>query len=409
MTKHQYQPKNFLMHTPNALVGRYFHERGLLASVDMASLDETNVEPIYEAWMELPPETRAKVEEDFRLVDTVADEPGIVAILEEARYHGEELGDVFADMDSLHSKAMWTFLERWRCLDVAARFRDADELPRNYWKDRNGIPMVPPRDDGAACEGLASLIMRYFRQKEGRGHACSVEVFRRGAKYYYFAYPEDHARSGLEYQGNENRLTRRVHRPVFDVVFVYDPENGTLSTYYQGDRTVVRELQELFAREILVINLPGQMKDDQVYELNPLKYRDFQFRHDPASGITDVRVKQLKFAVIGRGTRRITLDEDLSRGTMYDLLDGLLDTGTAGSPRDSIPLAMLNVVRVGIQARFVPGVRRRRPQKTFHIGYPNSCSLGHEGRDAALRKMLIDSGLQPRPPSLPQPPLLEEN
>jgi len=372
VAKHQYSPKNFFRQAPNALLDRYFHERGLLTRLDIASLDETNVDPIYKAWSALPATKRAETDEDFRLIDLVADKEGVVAIQEEAEFHEENLDPIFDKMDGFHDKALWTFLERPLYLKIAARFRESDQLPRRCWRDRDGIPSVKPRDDIAACEDLANVVRPYFREKEGRGHSCHVDVLRRGSTYYYFCYPEDHSRTVMEFEG-QDQLQRRVHRPVFEVVFVYDPENGTLSTYSDGRASVARDLQELFARQILVMHLPNPQRDQQVYELNPLKDRNFSFRYTPASGIVDVGVRQLRFALMGGTSRSITLDADPTNDRMavYDLLDEVLNTGDPRSMRNHIPLSMVNITKVGIRACFYPDGKYQRYIRNFTFSFHN--------------------------------------
>jgi hypothetical protein len=57
----------------------------------------------------------------------VCDEEGCKAILEEARFHGEDLEPVFTSLKGHYDRALWTFLERPDYLDVAARFREADQ------------------------------------------------------------------------------------------------------------------------------------------------------------------------------------------------------------------------------------------------------------------------------------------
>jgi hypothetical protein len=283
-------------------------------------------------------------------------------------------------------------------VEVAARFREADELPKNYWRDRSGLCDLIPRTDDAACSELAQLLKLYFRQKEGRGYSCFAEVSHRDSRWFFFAYPEDFGRSYIEYDGHDDRPQRRVHRPAFQVVFVYDPGNGSLSTYFQGSAAAAHDLEHLFARAILAVDLPSPARDERVYELNPFKYRGFPFRYDAASGIADVRVRQLRLSLLGGGSRRVTIDADPTGGSgaIYDLLDSATETG-AGSPRTNrIHLSLVNVTRVGIKAYFAHDGRGRRPTKTFYISFPNSCTLKHEGRDAVLRKMLIDSDIEPR-------------
>ncbi len=55
------------------------------------------------------------------------------------------------------------------------------------------------------------------------------------------------------------------------------------------------------------------------------------------------------------------------------------------------------VTQVGIVVTFAQHPARGHPvTRSFDIGWPNSCTLGNEGRDAIIRKMLSDSGIEPR-------------
>lgn len=49
----EYQPRRFFRNAPNRLLQRYFAARNVLTEVDFGALNETQVEPIYEAWIKL--------------------------------------------------------------------------------------------------------------------------------------------------------------------------------------------------------------------------------------------------------------------------------------------------------------------------------------------------------------------
>ena len=92
----EYQPRRFFRHAPNRLLERYFAKRNALSEVDFAALTETQVEPIYEAWLKLSDDARKEMEQDFQDIDELATEGGSKAILDEARWHGEDLAEQFA-------------------------------------------------------------------------------------------------------------------------------------------------------------------------------------------------------------------------------------------------------------------------------------------------------------------------
>jgi hypothetical protein len=392
MARH-YSPRDFLRAAPNALLARYFHERDLLTDLDIASLPEVEVQPIFDAWTALPPEEAAEVNSDFELVTALADEQGVQAILDEADYHHLDLTDAFESMPGFFDKALSTFIEHRRVAEVAYRFCEAERFPANYWvRRREGLLGAEPRDDPDALAKLSEAIASYFRLKEGRGRECLVEVYRRGTKLYYFAFPEDYAQTALEYTGNK-KLERRAHRPVFQLVFACDPGVGALDTFFRGRKETRLEIETIFSRVILEREL-DPLKDNRLYDLNVFKRRDVKFVYGPASGIQDIRVKLLRLTLMGGGSRRVVLEADTSedRGAVYNLLEDLFDSDDG--PRGRLPLALANITRVGVLVSFSPGGRRGRHTKTFYLTYPNGCTLGHDGRDAILRQMLIDSKIE---------------
>src|SRR5438105_873383 len=135
-----YAPRHFLRAAPNALLARCFHERDLLRDLDIEALAETDIEPLFQRWDDLPAADRSVVDSDFRLVHDLADEEGIRTLIDEGRFHGEDLEPVFAPMADFYDKALWTLLERRNYLDIAARFREADQLPSRYWLRRKNAP-----------------------------------------------------------------------------------------------------------------------------------------------------------------------------------------------------------------------------------------------------------------------------
>lgn len=386
-----YQPRRFFRAAPNALLKRYFDGKGVLSEVDFAALKETQVEPIYEAWLKLPDEARNEMERDFQEVDDLASAGGIKAIFDEAGFHGEDLAGPFVKLKGPHSRALWTLLERPNYWQGAVYFHRADAVPDSYWRRRKNVPRVLANypEDSGEVRALERNLGEYFHRMQGRGQNCKVECYRRDQRDYFFAYPEDYAQASVEWAGK--KLDRRVHHPAFEVIFVYSQADGTLDVYLAGDRKPVPDLQAIFAQAILKAELPPDETDERVYALEQLCSRGFQFAYGPESGITSVAVRRLRMKAHGR-SEYIALESDPSHNkqAIFDLLDKV----TKG-----IPLSQMAVTKVGVTVTFAntPGARRQ-PTRTFDIAYPNSCNLKHDGRDLIIRKMLSDSGIEPHAP-----------
>jgi hypothetical protein len=395
MPSHTYSPKTFLRHARNALLARYFHERDLLLDLDIATMPEHAADDQFEAWTALSDEQRLGVESDFREVDALAHEQGIRTLLDEGHFHGVDFEPAFAGLDGFHDKALLALLDAPDAFAVAARFNYADTRPKRYWRRHVGLPRVVPADDAAACARLSGVLGAYLRETEGRGYVCVTEVYRRGDRYYFFALPEDYAITHLEYA--EGALQRRKSRPAFDIVFVYSMPNGTLDVYFEGSKRKVIDLQQLFCRAILrqeVSLLPG---GDQVFRLNEFKRRGFHFVFEPESGITDMRIRRLRFAAMGSRRRWILeVGADDPPHAIWDMMDDTFHCSPTpeSSATTKISLALLNITQARVRVAFGPG--RGRRTRTFDVTWPNLCPLDHDGRDGAIRQVLIDSGIEPR-------------
>ncbi len=387
----QYQPKRFFRDLPNRLLSVYFVRRKALADVDFGALGEGQVDPIYDAWLRLPDEVRKPMEQDFQDVDELATEGGIKAILDEGHWHGEDLAEQFSELPSFHERAFWTLLERPKYWPGALAFRHADSVAPRFWRKRKNIPRNPARVDPNSIRLLEQAISGYFHSKQARGNNCKVDCYRRDDRDYFFAYPEDYAQADEEW--GSDGLTRRPRRPAFEIIFVYTQADGTLDTFLSGDRQPVPDLQAIFAHVILQAELGPDEKDSRVYDLRPMQAREFQFVYGPESGIADVAVSKLRLTLY-HTKERIVLEANPARDR--DAIFELLDKVTKG-----IPLSQMALTQVGIKVTFAPGPTSRRPRtRVFEIGWPCSCSLRHDGRDGIIRKMLADSGIEPRAPAL---------
>jgi hypothetical protein len=382
----QYNPKRFLRQAPNNLLSQYLKEKGVLEEIKFEKLTETKIESIYSAWLALPEKERSDMEKDFREIDFMATEGGTKAIIDEAGWHGEELGPVLSELKSHHDRAFWTFLNRPAFWKGAFHFHYADNIPASYWRKRKNIPKKAALVDPENIKQLEQALSKYFHNKEGRGKNCRVECYRRNELDYFFAYPEDYSQASIEWIDSE--FARLPRTPAFEVIFVYSQDDGTLEIFLRGNKKPVPDLQKIFAETILKIALGPDIKDEKIYHLNPLKQKNFQFVSDPASGIEAVLICKLRLTRFMGKKERITLEADptYNPNAVYDLLDKIQNK--------SMRLSNFNITQVGLKVFFspAPGSTKRRT-RSFDINYPNSCNLKQDGRDLIIRKMLAASAL----------------
>jgi hypothetical protein len=325
---HQYSPKMFLRQAPNALLEVYVERRGQLGDLSWDGLEETEIDAIYAAWQALPKEERDQIELDFQAIDDMACAEGVIAILEEGQFHGEDLAAELAAREGFHHKAFWTFLERSRIFEVASLLDHVDNLNRRYWLRRKDMPKKDLDLSQQARADFEASLSTLYQRRQARGGRCRMEPYlRRGRYHYIFAYLEDYASTFVGWRA-DGEFERRPQRSAFEVVFIYDPVDGTLDLYAQaqGDKELKTELQQIFSRVFLHEDLGAEGRGSHSYDLNGLK-RPFAFPTDPEDGVLDIRVKKLRLTVIGNPGRRITLEGDPNHGRddVYALMAEALD------------------------------------------------------------------------------------
>lgn len=386
----QFSPTQFFRLVPNEMLARYFQEkRGVLRDVAFDKLRETEVEPIFQAFTELPSEQQAMIEAEFQDIDAMACQGGVTALTDEAGFHeNKEFPEAISKIEGFHGKVMWAFLEHPSYWASATLFLRSDNISDSLWKKRSDLPPLPPGVEEDDTERLAQAISHYFHSKEGRGRNCKVEVFRRHQKEYFFAYPEDFAHSGVEWVSNA--LSTRARHPAFEIIFVYTQSEGSLDIYAPRNTKCVPDLQEIFAETILKFGeLDEFAGDKRVYALDALADREFEFQYPVESGIKTVEVRRLRLTLMTGKKRRVTVEADTSHNpkAIYDLLE-------------EIKPPPFHVTQAEITVTFAPTPGTRSRTRSFKISFPNWCALRHDGRDIIIRKMLADSGIEPMAPEM---------
>jgi hypothetical protein len=383
-----FSPITFFQRTPNALLGRYFHEKhNALNEVAFGDLDENSqtAVAIYQAFSALPEQQQAKIEAECQDIESMAQQGGVTALIDEATdfHKNADFPEAINQQDSFHGKVMWAFLEYPNYWAGAASNLYAENIPDASWIKRNDLPHIPPHVAPEDTERLADALSHYFHKKEGRGRHCRVDVYRKGNKENFFAHLSDFGQADPEWEGNN--LNPRARLPSFEVIFVYTQSEGSLDIHAPGNTKYVEDLQQIFAESILKLGeLDEFTKDNQVYRLDRLGKREFDFKKPESSGIQSAVIKRLRLSLLGGGKRKVTVEADPKHNpkAVYDLIDKL-------------NLPPFHVTQAEIRVTFfapLPGTRRKI--RTFRVSYPAWCNLRHVGRDEVIRNMLTTSGIE---------------
>ncbi len=341
-------------------------------------------------------DVRGRIVQDFSEIKMLSTPAGKVQIIDEALFHGkqEEVSAKLAELSGFYECAFWAFFEHPDCWEGAVAFAEADTKPRRQWRKRINMPTLGRAPTAADGSALGAAIVELFRRREGRGDNCVVEQYRRGVdgeKEYYFAYPQDHRQMAIEY--NNGEMTLRPHRPAFEIIFMHDDRERTLSVWHQGTRERTIDLQVAFAKAVLGTEIPRESpRDDRVYDLDVFLDPDFVLVPEPGLGIASAQVRHITMRVLGSEPYTITiaLGPKTATHTLQQALRGL--TG-------SVKRSMLKVSKVRIRVAFDAGEDGRTPvTRQFDLMWPNSCNLTNDGYGILAQRMLVAHGIEPRRP-----------
>jgi len=368
-----FDPKYILRQVSNHLLRDLFESHQHELDVPWDDLGETEVDPIYTEWQDLPEAECRAIEIVLHEVNEMASgDEGKKVILEEAQRQGNQ--QLIADLEgyqSRHDCAVWTYLRATNVWNLAVRFARADSLAHGrYWIKRCDIPSKTPRTRPEKLRELQTAFAAFFHETQARGRHCQIEHYRRASGAdYFFAYLDDYADTYVTLD-DRGAFDRRPERRAFEVVLVYDRAHGTLELYAKGGKKVYIPLQEIFCRVILEEEIGPENRDSHPYELNGLLNREFQFTTDPADGIEEVRVRKLRLSVKGNPKRRITLEADPEGEVddVYVMLDQYLN-------QRRLPASILNVTQVGLKFSFDDNDDELPRSLSFELSYPNSSNL----------------------------------
>jgi hypothetical protein len=385
--------RSFFRKAPRDWLRRYFAHHGVLADLDWRATGRASIEVLHRAWQSLDEETRLRMTEDFRNVALLASPPGKLAIIDEAAQHGETegLAEQLGQLEDFHTCAFWTYFERPKYWDGAVFFAAADTKPKRYWRKRINFPAFGRRVQDADADALGEALGRLFMAREGRGAYCTVHPYRRGDRDYYFAYPQDHRQTSIEY--DEGQMTKRPYNPAFEIVFVHNDRDRTLNIWHQGQTDRVRDLQVAFARAVLKTEIPrNSPRDTRVYDLDMFARPDFELAGLAKHGIERAEVRRLRLHVMA--PYRYSIIIDIGANTPSHVLFDRIRAATQGlAPSD------FRVSQAGIRVTFElkPNDKKQRV-RNFEINAPSSCSLHNDGYDIVIQRMLVENAIEPRQP-----------
>ncbi|MCL4552919.1 MAG: hypothetical protein M1305_05135 [Candidatus Marsarchaeota archaeon] len=384
----QYSILDFLRRAPKELLKTFLAQKGIGDHIDWQFMSPNNVEPVFKAIRAADIAVQESIDLAFREINDLGDGRGIETILSEARDSGypTDMVSALKDMGGCYEKAFWVHVNHH---DLFKSARVFDIINDRRTVKRGGFPPLPEEPDDESRERIGQTLSAYFLRRDGRGQGYSVDTYKRGDCYLYYAYLEGFAHSNLVYDDN-HELQNDTSRPAFEIIFRYNAAERTLEIAGAAGKRILTDLQMIFANAILRCDIepPGNRI---VYDLSRLSDPGFDLSIDPNSGIRRVRVRRVKATFWGNQGTAVTI----AVGRHQGLLDirRVLD---AVAQEERVPDGMMNIVQASFSVEMNPKEGEKRGETVpFSVTYPDTTSLkdgigAHDVMRAQLRKWGID-------------------
>ncbi len=366
-----FDPKKVLKQTSGSLRRQLFTERFPLAGVPWDVLEEMDVEPIFQAWQQLPDLQRDEVQVLLQDLNDLSEERGLSVLAEEVRARCPDRADEFAALEARCDKAAWVYLNIPDAFEEAALFARADTLAAGrYWTKRNSLPRQAIAFTPELKRGVEAALSGYYWPTQMRGQYCSVEHLRRasGAEYF-FAYLDDYPDNHVVF-GDGGRMVKRADRYAFTNVFVINPDQGSLEMFAKGGSRVREPLQAAFCKAMYGLDIDPAGPQEPAYQMDHLLDPAYVLRTAPADRVAEAKIIRMR------------LFECDSPDQYFEVGVGPKCDGQAIHRKIAQHLAGLGMSAVRFRVKhmtfrltFTSDGQRRAQTLTFHVAWPNSCDL----------------------------------
>jgi len=271
MARH-YSRRTYLRQTPEDALKGYFAKQGILGDIKPGKRKKDKVAAVSDAIENLPDAQRVAVDADFELVNELAYDKGVEAILEEAAFRKFDWAGRFAKMRNHYERALFAFLEDPDLFHVAGHFDDMDRRGSGQRRTihKNLVPKVEQED----LDALTAAVIGIYKPLSGCRFSKVDNYLRQSPeRHCYFVYPEDHAVTEPSYDAY-GKLLPVPRRPVLEVIFVYRPADGVLELWAKGNQEHKEDLMRVLCQTILGLKDLPEKDPVPDYDLSGLKDRN---------------------------------------------------------------------------------------------------------------------------------------
>lgn len=391
---HEFTPAHFFRQADRSLLKIFFFRRSILWDDAWDALGQTQIDPILAAWRlyagaDGNEQAIAETEAMMLLVWNASTPASTQLIAAEVQSNQVQIEERILNHRSHLNRLLYLWLNDRECFDMVVHCGNAAHIPQYLRHRRAELPRVEiDTDDPATLDALKAAVSNHYWTTQSRGRRAHVEVFLRAGRYVHiFIYPEDYSNN---FMGFDDRGAWSLHpqRPAFQVLFIYDPVDGTLETCAPAIKDVQDLFESLFADHVLHQPIDGQQPQRAIYDLQTMLNANLDFTTEAGDNIDAVRVKALDCRVhdgrnhtLGHTEFRVTGGQGAV--TINTFVDRHLRQGGLTRANLEVTAAELQVVFRRV------GGGRGRATKTIPVRLSrDGCSLRDEPEHLSIHRKL---------------------
>ncbi len=367
MAKRQFTISHFVQNLNIELLEAYFKQAGINFPDNLKITEDDkkpNADAIETYIGSLDVTQQEKIINDFIEINELSYEGGILTILDVGNTYKIALLDEVSTLIGYNNQSLFCFLNYKDTFQLAMQFAHFDNLSTKTVKYGLLKKSQEEVNNNEIKADLEAELKVYFKQKEGRGQNCNIQITTYKDRVFYRALPQNYSQFVFEYDLS-GKLNRNLVNPVFEVIFIYYPSEGKieLSCNFRNKRR--KELIDIFNKVVL--------KDDknledglQTYDFNRIVADDFVMPLKSEDKVSWAYLKQIRFSYKYISARKIILEVDDKNTDGAKALHEMIK-------EHRLQLDQLNVTQATFKIKF-EGAGNKGSVTTV-ITFPDKCNL----------------------------------
>ena len=385
MAKRNFTIPHFVRNINIELLQAYFKQANIsypdFLNVTEKDNNKPNEEAITKFINSLDTQYQEKITNDFIEVNELAYEGGILSIIDVANIFSVNIKDNIAEQEDYTNQALYCFIEYNNIFVKASQFAYYEGLTSKsiiHGLVKRPVEQITTEE---TRKKLESELKIYFKQTDGRGANCKIDVVTYKDRVFYHALPQNYTQIQSVYD-NKGDLKRATVNPTFEIVYIYYLEEGKLEFSGNFREKRRKHLVNIFNKVVLQDDREIEDKS-QAFDFDKIISSEFSTPTKLEDKILWAYLKQIRLSYKYIPSKKVTLefDDKGNKGAIHEMIKEL-----------NLNIEQLNVTQATFKIKF-EGIGNKG-SVTAIISYPDKCNLSDTPTHEKAKEYLRYWGLE---------------